>query len=94
MKITITEDHLNRALSVPWSTETCILSQAADDAGFKGTESTAWLVPHSITSGTALGQVSEEAAELMILFDKGHQDEGRPDLIAQLRALLPVTVEV
>ena len=93
MKITITEDHLNRALSVPWSTETCLLSQAADDAGFKGREHKAYDIIFLVASGTELARVSPKADKLMELFDRGHQ-EHLPDLIAQLRALLPVTVEV
>ncbi len=89
MKITVTEEHLNRALAVPWDTKTCIVSQAVSEAfgepvvvcGLTG-----------VLTKTHIGNL-KNARQIQALFDDGHRRKQKTESIDTLRAMLPVEIE-
>jgi hypothetical protein len=93
MKITITEKHLDLALAVPWSTSTCLLAQAAGEV--LGRTVYCGLGAISFTKGSHEDYLCHSATPLQKLFDSGHLSTAdRPELINQLRNLLPVEIEL
>ncbi len=96
--LTITHEHLRRALAVPWSTTTCLTSQAiAEHFGVA-------VLANGITSvelvnGTQI--ICPNAAPFACDFDGLWNLDGKrlaenlnPQRLANLEAKLPVTVEI
>lgn len=89
MKIKILKRHFDRAVAQPWTPESCILAQAAGEAG-------------AGLSGLQMSQRSEDADNIMTTFDRFYHESNREvegvDVsdtgLAILRAALPITVDV
>lgn len=100
MKITMTEQHLDKALALPWDTKTCLLAQCIADT-FKEKINTCGGTSAVTISGIQINAVntdSQEVCKRVMMFDRYHQQRGHDsayliDLISQLRTLLPYTFE-
>lgn len=92
MKITLTENHLNAALAVPWSVKTCLLAQAAKEALGREVECAEGEI--STCDGGVLNHYfCPTAIPLQRLFDSGHYF-GVENTIEKLRGMLPVEAEL
>jgi uncharacterized ParB-like nuclease family protein len=89
--LTITEEHLDKALSQPWSTRTCLIATAAAEKGYKSPMDVAELRYED--SLYLFAQHGTKGLELMQLFDEGHNGN-IPEIIETVRKTLPVTLEV
>lgn len=92
MKITITKEHFDRSVAQKWSSETCILSQAALDAGLNHQ-------PHPVfaDAGTILASDDKTGVshEIMRTFDREWQSGNlQSPRLQELRNSLPITVEI
>lgn len=81
-KITIEPRHFDRAISVPWSVATCLLAQAAIEAGFN------W------QHASVIETYSKEAKALRSAFDTEYAVMRRTDSprMRWIREALPLTV--
>lgn len=85
MKIKITKGDFDKAVSVPWNPNSCLLQQAAYRQELQ-------------LSGTDIGYKSDTAGELMETFDGCHRMSFcHPDSqlgLSILREALPITIEL
>lgn len=100
MKIEITEKHLDKALSVTWDSQTCIVAQAVSEAFGKSVKNCG-ATSVSIYNIIPIFRFNTEdnsrdlVNEIQNLFDVGHsQKTPNPSKIAELRKMLPLTINI